>query len=466
MKKILIFAVVLALLVPAAAFAETQFSLGGYIKLDSYWDTTTNGAYMNSPVPRNNDPSGHHGNFRMTAMGSRFNFTIKGPDVLGAKLTGFLEMDFEESSSENVSSNSNAYSPRLRHAMFRLNWPGDTELLFGQYWSLLSDWTPEVAEDGPFLAVGDPSGYRIPQIRFTQGFDVGGGRLALAGMVADPTAILGTSTTPYNAAYNSGNAAESPQLEGQIKYQADLWGKAAYYGHPMGFTAEVTGAWQRNVSRFVTNTSVTPGGAAPFLTNYQGAGAFFGYANTYLQPWEIQGSLFIPIIPTHTDNLAGTMHLIVVPFIGQDLYAFGLYGDETNVFKLNYVGIAKQNVVDQEALRQYGAYGELQYYFTNQWYANAAYGFTKYETDTGWEYFYNSPYAQTKDQQEVDATLWWRPIAALKFGVQYSYVHTDYLTNAYYNSSGAIAQLPTAGYGSPAKQGDEHRVEFVGYFYF
>ncbi len=36
MKKILIFAVVLALLVPAAAFAETQFSLGGYIKLDFF----------------------------------------------------------------------------------------------------------------------------------------------------------------------------------------------------------------------------------------------------------------------------------------------------------------------------------------------------------------------------------------------------------------------------------------------
>ena len=228
-------------------------------------------------------------------------------------------------------------------------------------------------------------------------------------MVADPQLIVGTTTDPYNSAYTNGNASETPQLEGQVKYQADLWGKAAYYGHPMGFTAEVTGAWQRNVSRRAYNESET---------NYQGFSAPGTWANTYLQPWEIQGSLFIPIIPTHTDNLAGTMHFIAVPFIGQELYAFGLSGDGTNVFKYNANYGSRGNAVNQEALKQYGAYGELQYYFTNQWYANAAYGFTKYETNTGWEYFYSSPYAQTKDQQEVDGTLWWRPIAALKFGLQ------------------------------------------------
>ncbi len=46
MKRILIFAVVLSLLVPAAAFAATEFSLGGYIKLDTYWDSTENNKNM------------------------------------------------------------------------------------------------------------------------------------------------------------------------------------------------------------------------------------------------------------------------------------------------------------------------------------------------------------------------------------------------------------------------------------
>ena len=39
MKKFIVFAVVLALLVPAAAFAATEFSLGGFIKLDAMWDS-------------------------------------------------------------------------------------------------------------------------------------------------------------------------------------------------------------------------------------------------------------------------------------------------------------------------------------------------------------------------------------------------------------------------------------------
>ena len=52
--------------------------------------------------------------------------------------------------------------------MFRLNWP-ETELLFGQYWSMLCEWWPEVAQDGPFQVTGIPTA-RLAQIRVTQKF--------------------------------------------------------------------------------------------------------------------------------------------------------------------------------------------------------------------------------------------------------------------------------------------------------
>ena len=39
MKKFIVFAVVLALLVPSLAMAGTEFSLGGFIKLDAMWDS-------------------------------------------------------------------------------------------------------------------------------------------------------------------------------------------------------------------------------------------------------------------------------------------------------------------------------------------------------------------------------------------------------------------------------------------
>jgi opacity protein-like surface antigen len=122
MKKTILILVVLALLVPAAAMAATEFSLGGFIKLDSFWDSTQQGKNMNTAIPRNNDQLGQHGRFNMTAQGSRFNFTIKGPTLWGATTTGFIEMDFDQQGDAQQSA-SHAYIPRLRHAMFFLNWP-------------------------------------------------------------------------------------------------------------------------------------------------------------------------------------------------------------------------------------------------------------------------------------------------------------------------------------------------------
>ena len=95
MKKTILILVVLALLVPAAALAATEFSLGGFIKLNSFWDSTQNASTWLGASPRNNDAAFHHGHFQMTAQESRFNFTIKGPKLWGATTTGFIEMDFD-----------------------------------------------------------------------------------------------------------------------------------------------------------------------------------------------------------------------------------------------------------------------------------------------------------------------------------------------------------------------------------
>ena len=46
---------------------------------------------------------------------------------------------------------------------------------------------------------------------------------------------------------NNGQSAETPQVQGKIKYAHDFWGKAAYYGKPIPFTIQFVGGWQRNV---------------------------------------------------------------------------------------------------------------------------------------------------------------------------------------------------------------------------
>ena len=55
-----------------------------------------------------------------------------------------------------------------------------------------------------------------------------------------------------NTAYNNGQYAESPQVQGKVQYEHDFWGKAAYYGKPIPFTATVVAGWQRNVKRQAT----------------------------------------------------------------------------------------------------------------------------------------------------------------------------------------------------------------------
>ena len=69
-----------------------------------------------------------------------------------------------------------------------------------------------------------------------------------------------------------------------------------------------------------------------------------------------------------------------------------------------------------------------------------------------------------RTQEEVDATLWYRPVQNLKFGIMYSYVYSNYFQNQPGNS-GAGVGVGTAP-NNTSNTGSEHRVEFAGVFYF
>ena len=235
----------------AGAMAATEFSLGGFIKLNMFWDSTQQGYTPTGVILRNNDALFHHGNFNMSAQESRFNFTIKGPKLWGATTTGFIEIDFDTLGDNNFSSVTgavaqpavtNPFVPRLRHAMFRLNWP-ETEVMLGQYWGLFSEFAPECTGDATFLFHGWTF-QRVPQIRVTQKF---AGNWTVAGIIAKPHDPAGadvnfTGSLPggsFGTQLNTGlegRSSEVPQLQGKLAYEADLYGKAAFYGRPRGFT--------------------------------------------------------------------------------------------------------------------------------------------------------------------------------------------------------------------------------------
>ena len=250
MRKSIIWALVFILSVPAAVWPATEFSLGGFIKLNTFWDSSQEIKNGNFSIARNNDQLFHHGRFHMGALESLFNFTIQGPKLWGASTTGFIEMDFESTQDPRVS-NTHSYLPRLRHAMFRLNWP-ETELMLGQYWTMFCEYGPETDQNAGLNNHGRPLS-RVPQIRLTQKF---AGAWTVATAILKPYDPAPTDTNFANVTVNpgqfqtastglEGQASEIPHFDGKIAYEKDLWGKAPFFGRPRGFAAQVTAGWQR-----------------------------------------------------------------------------------------------------------------------------------------------------------------------------------------------------------------------------
>jgi hypothetical protein len=471
-KKLMQFAAIMTFLLSGTASAETEISLGGFVKLQAFWDSTQDNKNMSTPIARNNNPSFHHGRMNFTAQGSRFSFTIKGPQLFGAQTTGFIEMDFNsgEAGPLNSANNpSNSYTPALRHAMFRFTWPA-TELMFGQYWSMFGEFFPETIQDGPFQGHGMPMA-RLAQVRLTQNLSKG---FSVAGLIGQPTNSITVNAVNYTLP-NNGENAETPQVQGKIQYQRDLWGKAAYFGRPMPFTARIIAGWQRNVARAGTVATTSFG-----QNNPSAIVASFGN-HQYLSPWMIMGNAFLPVIPTHSPNLTGTAALCVQGYIGQGLSAFGenmgpdSYGSFAGAASNGGFGGMVYNY-NLELFRHYGGYVQAQYYFNNHWFTNVTWGMSRVYgvsqarnaaavrngTNTAGYEFAGAPgAANPKFWQEVDFTLWYRPITAIKFGLQYSWQRTDWLqvtsqTGDNLNPNGANA----------SNTGNAHRVQFGAFFFF
>lgn len=83
------------------------------------------------PKPIANDSTGRDINdgwkADMLAITARLGLRINGPEMLGAKTSGYIEGDFTGATNDNIN------TLRLRHAYIDMDW-GHHRLLMGQYW--------------------------------------------------------------------------------------------------------------------------------------------------------------------------------------------------------------------------------------------------------------------------------------------------------------------------------------------
>jgi hypothetical protein len=271
-----------------------------------------------------------------------------------------------------------------------------------------------------------------------------------------------------------------------VIFEQDLYGKAAFAGRPRGFVADFGAGIQRTTYLGGLLTGYSTFGQNQFQTISNGL--LVSKDTQVLTPWVVQGTLFIPVLVTHNNNLAGTASVTLQGHIGQGFSFFGEGIDGDNSFfkydspvflseptanGVNYVQFLNYR---RKLTPKYGGYLQGQYYFTNEWYVSAVYGFDKafgVGNDRNFAInptgtlngpgslnglnIQNYTYASLTDQssftQEIQANLFFTPSKNLKFGLGYSYMQSKYF------------QITTVG-SKTSQDGYNHSVRFAGWFFF
>jgi hypothetical protein len=131
-----------------------------------------------------------------------------------------------------------------------------------------------------------------------------------------------------------------------------------------------------------------------------------------------------------------------------------------------FAGVNNVPIYKRKLMKRYGGYIQAQYYFNNEWYVSYLYGFSKaygvdqernpWLTAIGWS-TNGREFATQGDPikfiQEHNASLFYRPNANFKFGLSYAYINQNYFQ---------ITGLP----GRTTSRGDNHRIQFAGWFFF
>jgi hypothetical protein len=199
---------------------NTSFSVGGYVKLDYFYDFTTaigevGGSSGGVGIPLDAAyghaaSAGHsvHGVSQMTASESRFNIQTRTPTAYGEVKT-FIEGDFTNPSgltnSSTFSTESNSSGFRLRQAYGTIG-----PFLAGQTFDAFRDLNaePETLDFGGDNVAGEN---RQPQIRYT--YDTGIGLNLIGAMENASTSFTDATVAPSSATNFSGtNASKIPDF--------------------------------------------------------------------------------------------------------------------------------------------------------------------------------------------------------------------------------------------------------------
>ena len=194
-------------------FSQFDVELYGYICANVSYDShgtvdllgsTNNGDLPYAVTAKNTNNNSH---FSATARQTRLGLNVKGPEVLGGKVSATIETDFYGSASSQGSC-----TPRMRHAYAK--WVKDSwTVLAGQTWDSFITVMPDTINFNT-LAYNGQLGNRRAQVRVAKSFNPElkkGDKITLTGAIARPGySATGYPHLQYNAAYDVKLLTEKP----------------------------------------------------------------------------------------------------------------------------------------------------------------------------------------------------------------------------------------------------------------
>jgi hypothetical protein len=379
---------------------KIDFKLSGFIRSDFYFDSRQNEQALEGllniyPKDINIDANGKDINSKNTIglvdIASRLSGTLTGPDVFGAKLLGYIEIDF----TGGIDGSTNRV--RLRNAYSKLSWE-KTEVLLGRDWHPM--FTKEVFPSVIAINTGIPFNAfnRSPMLFVSH--KMGQFKLIGAAIYQSDYANSGPDGKSVKYIKNSG----IPNLHLQLQF------------NPGNFLFGVAADYKSIQPRTMVDTSITSG--VKYVADSKiNSFAYMGYFK-YQQPkLVVKGkavygqNLSESIMPggygvTRIDSLTGKEKY--TPFNHLYVWSNVVYGDQ---FKVGIFGGYTKNLGTNDALidkkRNYGMALDIAYFYRIA--PNVTYKIKNFQLGLEFEYTVAAygtndlaDYGKVKDIREVN----------------------------------------------------------------
>jgi len=437
MKKFVLVALALMLALPAVSFAGSATSrwdvtIGGFVKADFGWaDQSQNGAdylfasrkdYADATPTVNENRSDRYGNTYMAAGETRLSLAIKGPDAGSAKTGAYIEGEF--TGATGAASSYGLF--RLRHAFMKMDW-SNVSLLLGQTWDNWGVIFPDLL--GRNEGVPMRRGVRAPQVRVTWNINPNFNWYIMAFQAN--AAAQGT----WNSASDDFARSFMPAIASEFTWTTDKCGKI---GNDQMLFA---------LSGMVGQEKVT----------YKDAAAPGTWSDDKVNTWGTAFKGFIPIIPQKKNDKAMSLFLKGQITYGQNWRTFSQVGASAAPYDRDF-GATSYDYVAPVA---YGWYAQMGFYFTDKLWANFYYGMINNALSSNYQWNGLGSSAQVKQHQQYSGNLIydWNP--AVRLGLQYTYLTTEYAGFGTSNSDPC-----TAAPGLLRKHGNLNAVRAAAWYFF